>query len=39
MVFGVKTGREVGRRGWIRIEFFREQYFQFGVRKLWRDSY
>src|SRR6218665_167637 len=39
MLFGVKTGREVGRRGWIRIEFFREQYFQFGVRKLWRDSY
>ena len=29
MVFGVEMGREVWRRGWIRIEFAKEQCFQF----------
>jgi len=30
MVFGVETGRAVGRRGQIRIGFVKEQCFQFG---------
>ena len=32
MVFGVKTGREVGRRGWIRIGFVEKQGFKFGLK-------
>ena len=38
MVFGVEMGREVGRRGQIRIGFVEEQCFKFGVKELWRDS-
>jgi len=38
MVFGVETGREVGRRGQIRIGFVEEECFKFGVKELWRDS-
>ena len=38
MVFGVETGRKVGRIGQIRIGFVEEQYFKFGVKELWRDS-
>ena len=38
IVFGVETGREVGKRGWIRIGFVEEQCFQFWVNELWRDS-
>jgi len=38
MVFGVETGREVGRRGQIRIGFVEEQCFKFEVKQLWRDS-
>ena len=38
MVFGVKTGSEVGRRGQIRIGFVEEQCFKFGVKELWRES-
>ena len=38
MVFGVETGREVGRKGQIRIGFIEEKCFQFGVKELWRDS-
>jgi len=37
MVFGVETGREVGRREQIRIGFIEEKCFQFGVKELWRD--
>jgi len=37
MVFGVETGRAVGRRGQIRIGFVEEHCFQFGVKELWRD--
>ena len=37
MVLGVKTGREVGRRGQIRIGFVEEQCFKFEVKELWRD--
>jgi len=37
-MFGVETGREVGRRGQIRIGFVEEQRFKFGVKELWRDS-
>jgi len=38
MVFGVETGREVGRRGQIRMGFIEEKCFQFGVKELWGDS-
>jgi len=38
MVFGIEMGREVRRRGRIRIRFVEEQCFQFGVKELWRDS-
>ena len=38
MVFGVETGKEVGRRGQIRIEFVEEQCLKFGVKELWRNS-
>jgi len=34
MVFGVVTGREVGRRGQIRTGFFEEQCFKFGVKEI-----
>ena len=36
MVFGVETGREVGRSGQIRIGFVEEQCFEFGVIELLR---
>ena len=37
MVFGVETGREVGRRGQLRIGFVEEQCFKSGVKddKMW----
>ena len=38
LVFGVETGREVGRRGQMRIGFVEEQCFEFEVKELWRDS-
>ena len=38
MVLGVKTGREVWGRRWIKIGFAKEQCFQFGVKELWRDG-
>ena len=38
MVSGIEIGREVGRRGWIRIGFVEEQCFQFGVKELCKDS-
>ena len=38
MVFGFETGREVGRRGWIRIGFVEEQCFQFGAKEQWGES-
>jgi len=38
MVFGVETGRELGRRGQIRIGFVEEQRFKLGVKDLWRGS-
>jgi len=38
MGFGVETGREVGRRGQIRIGLVEEQCFKFGVKELWRDG-
>jgi len=38
MVFGVETGREVGRRGRISAGFVEEQRFQFIVKNLWRHS-
>jgi len=37
MVFGVEAGREVGRRGQIRIGFVEEQCFRLGVKELWRE--
>jgi len=36
-VFGVEAGREVGRRGQIRIGFVEERCFKFGAKELWRD--
>ena len=38
MVFGVKTGKEVWGRRWIRIGFAKEHCFQFEVKELWRDG-
>jgi len=40
MVDGVWSwdGREVRRRGWIRIGSVEEQCFKFGVNELWKDS-
>jgi len=38
MVFGAETGREVGRRGGIRIGVVEEQCFRFGVKELWKDT-
>ena len=35
MVFGVETGKEVGRRGQIRIRFIEEKCFQYGVKELY----
>jgi len=36
-VFGVETGREVGRRGQIRIGFVEEQCFRFGMKVVLSD--
>src|SRR6218665_1594153 len=38
MVFEVDKGREVGRRGQIRIMFVEEQCFKFGMKELKRDG-
>jgi len=38
MVFGVETGREVGRREKIRKGFAEEQCFKFVVKELWGYS-
>ena len=38
MVFGVETGREVGRSGKIRIGFVEDQCFKSGVNELWRNN-
>jgi len=37
MVFGVEMGRNVRRRGRIKMIFVEEQCFQFGMKELWRD--
>src|SRR6218665_507511 len=38
MVFGVETGRYVGRRGQIRKGFVQEPCFKFEANELWRNN-
>ena len=37
-MFEVETGKDVGRRGQIKMEFVEEECFKFEVKELWRDS-